>query len=386
MSFSCTVQMMGLVREDYPKGRHRGNGKAIIGEMGKERISRSETLDRERSKFNKYDQDIQSGFEVWDEMVERAENYKMPVNVKQKDGTEITRYRNLKKDAVLGVAIIINPPFYESQNWDENTYKKFYEDTQEVLEELNPDIFRKENKIFGVEHYDEGYNINDRHKHIVYNTVSREGRYCGNKIDAKFLSEFNKVYPRMMRDRGWDMDDLDTTDWDRFKVDEGYRVERKAKRKAQGKSVNQYIHDKVTKNLVESENMIEAVRGLQSDLRRLNLEKDELQEEIKKQRTAAENELEDYKKQQKKEIDKELQKYKETLESEAEKIKEEAAAMAAAIKKENERKQEKLNWELNRHEAVRNELIRVKSELDKLKSQNKQINDIDRHNDYTFGD
>lgn len=382
MSFSCTVQMMGLVREDYPKGRHRGNGKAIIGEMGKERISRSETLDKERTKFNKYDQDIQSGFEVWDEMVERAENYKMPVKCKQKDGTEITRYRNLKKDAVLGVAIIINPPFYESQNWDENTYKKFYEDTQEVLEELNPDIFRKENQIFGVEHYDEGYNINDRHKHIVYNTVSQEGRYCGNKIDAKFLSEFNKKYPKMMRDRGWDMDDLDTTDWDRFKVDQDYRIERKAKRKFQGKSVNQYIHDKVVKNLVESENMIAAVRGLQSDLSRLQQEKVEIQEEIKKQRTAAEDELEEYKKQEKEKINKELEEYKNTIKTEAEKI----MAEAVAVKQENEKKQEKLNWEINRHEAVRNELIKVTTELNKLKSQNNPRNDISSHNDYTFGD
>jgi hypothetical protein len=53
-------------------------------------------------------------------------------------------------------------------------------------------------------------------------------------VDAAFLVRVNQRYPEMMRDRGWDLDDLDVTDWKRYKKNEDYRRERQEKRKAQG--------------------------------------------------------------------------------------------------------------------------------------------------------
>jgi hypothetical protein len=192
--------MTGLIRGES-KAEHRSNGKAILGEMGKERITSSETLNPERTPLNVYEQENSSGFSMWDDMVERANTYKQAVPGKTKNGEEIIRYRSLRKDAVIGAAIIINPPYEECRNWSEEEYQKFYDDTRECLAEFRPEIFRKDNQVFGVEHRDEGYDDNDRHMHVVYDAIDENGRYCGNRLDAKFLSDFNKSYPKMMRSK-----------------------------------------------------------------------------------------------------------------------------------------------------------------------------------------
>ena len=276
MSFTCAIQMTGLIRGES-KAKHRSNGKAILGEMGKERISPSETLNPERTHLNVYEQENTSGFSMWDDMVERANTYKQAVKGKTKNDEEITRYRRLRKDAVIGAAIIINPPYEECRNWSEEEYQKFYDDTRECLAEFRPEIFRKDNQVFGVEHRDEGYDDNDRHMHAVYDAIDENGRYCGNRLDAKFLSDFNKSYPKMMRSKGWEMDDMDTTDWDKYKSDPTYKAERDAKRRSQGKSVNQHIRNRVVKNFVMSE---ELLKKAQDDAEELRQQKKALEDDI----------------------------------------------------------------------------------------------------------
>lgn len=290
MSFTCAVQMTGLIRGES-KAKHRRNGKAILGEMGKERISSSETLNPERTHLNVYEQEEHSGFSMWDDMEERADTYKQAVKGKTKSGEEITRYRSLRKDAIIGAAIIINPPHEECRNWSEEEYQKFYDDTRECLAEFRPEIFRRTNQVFGVEHRDEGYGDNDRHMHVVYDAIDENGRYCGNRLDAKFLSDFNKSYPEMMRSKGWEMDDLDTTDWDRCKTDPTYKAERDAKRRSQGKSVNQHIRNRTVKYFEMSEELLKAAqddaeelrqqkKALEDDIETLRVRKRKLKDEV----------------------------------------------------------------------------------------------------------
>lgn len=48
MSWKCTPQVTGLVRGEAKQGqKHRSNVKAIVAEAGKERVSNSDTLDRD---------------------------------------------------------------------------------------------------------------------------------------------------------------------------------------------------------------------------------------------------------------------------------------------------------------------------------------------------
>lgn len=366
MSFTCAIQFTGLIRGES-KSKHRSNGKAILAEMGKERISKSVTLDRTRTKYNVYDQKNVSGCYAWDDMENRAENYKQEVRGKTKDGKEIIRTKGLRKDAVLGVAVIINPPYYECKNWSEKTYQKFYQDTQEILEVFKPDIFRKSNQIFGVEHRDEGYNIHDKHKHLVYQAVSEQNRYCGNELDSKFLIDFNNFYPEQMRKRGWEMDNMDTTDWKKYQEDMEYRIERKAKSRNQGKSVNKYVLDKTTKSLKEStdnaEAITELVRQIQAEIAGLEEDKIKLQADIEKQRREALRESETYKREQKEIIDAEILLYKQQQEAEIKKLKQ---AVEEKLR-ETEEIKEKLNYSKEKYKKSFDYFKQIKNELDMLK-------------------
>lgn len=49
-------------------------------------------------------------------------------------------------------------------------------------------------------------------------------------IDALFLSVMvNRNFAPMMRERGWDIDDPDVTDWEQFDGDREYKSKRKTK-------------------------------------------------------------------------------------------------------------------------------------------------------------
>lgn len=267
MSFKCTPQIIGLVRGEPKQGqKHRANGKAIIGEMGIERISRSETLDRTLSSHNTYEGDSISGFATWDKMTAKADAYKTTFT----DKNGVTRSRSLKSDSVIGFAVIFNPPYDECKDWTDEQYQKFYDDSWKSLCEIEPRVFRDENIRLKAEHFDEGIKDAsgkfDRHQHRAGECLDENGKYCGNLIDAKLLSTINKLYPSMMRERGWEMEDLDTTDWDRYKTDTEYKAQRKVKKTQSGKSVNKYVKDKLDNQLLELEEMTENVVAIQQDL------------------------------------------------------------------------------------------------------------------------
>ena len=277
MSFKCAPQIIGLVRGEPKQGqKHRANGKAIIGEMGIERISLSKTLDRTLSAHNIYEGDSSSGFATWDAMTAKADAYKTTFT----DKNGVTRSRSLKSDAVIGFAVIFNPPYDECKTWTDEQYQKFYDDSWQTLCEIEPRVFRDENVRLTAEHFDEGIKESgkfDRHQHRAGECLDENGKYCGNLIDAKLLSTINKLYPSMMRDRGWEMEDLDTTDWDRYKTDTEYKARRKIKKTQSGKSVNKYIKDKLDNQLLELEEATENVAELQRDL---SEQESELQEKI----------------------------------------------------------------------------------------------------------
>jgi len=276
MGFACAPQILGLVRgEPKPNAKHRANGRAIFAEMGEERISTSDTFDKSRSHMNEYeflDGLSSSGFQCWDYVEERANNYKVKALNKKKEPVE----RALRGDAVVGFAVIMNPPEEVCVSWTDDDYEKFYNDTWDYLEQKEPRIFRRENIVIDAEHYDEGYNQEgkSRHMHIGGEARDEDGKYCGNLIDAKLLSEINKEYPSFMRAHGWDMDDLDCTDWDRYKTDKEYREERKAKSKKNGLSVNKHLKQKGAEQRIAQENALRELEIAQAEA--LAQERDEL--------------------------------------------------------------------------------------------------------------
>lgn len=236
MGFRMAPQVIGIIRgEPKGKGTHRAPGDKILEELGEERKSRSKTLDRGRSGDNRY-AGYRSGAECWAALQAEADRYKTPVVLR--DGR--TASRGLRRDAILGVTVIYNPPAAATKGWTDADYDRFYRDCRAVMAEIEPRLFRPGNSRMLAEHRDEG---DSRHIHEVLVPKDQDGRYCGHLVDGSTLARINQEFPRLMRSRGWDLEDLDTTDWPRYKTDPSYREIRDGKRGKNGRSVNKYLDD-----------------------------------------------------------------------------------------------------------------------------------------------
>ncbi len=304
MSFKAAPQILGLVR-GIPKNKqkHRANGKKIVGEMGKykkdsdERYSKSITYDSTRSHLNRYE-GFDNGYAAWDELCDRAERYRTIGTTK--NGKKYAR--PLRHDAVVGFSVIFNPPEEVCKDWSDDEYERFYQDSWSVLCEIESRVFSDKNIIMKAEHFDEGippFGERDRHIHIFGETKDSDGKYCGNFIDAKFFAKLNQEYPQKMRERGWDIEDLDVTDWKKFNntpdengirpyTDEevrAYRKERKNLWRKSGRDVTKYVLNKAQENNAKALNELETAfkvkTVLTENIERFETEKEEWDQDKK---------------------------------------------------------------------------------------------------------
>ena len=270
MGWKCAPQVMGLVRGEPKAGqKHRASGKKICMEAGYERASKSATLDRSRSRDNVYEGYV-SGETCWGDMVAQASMYRCQVKGKTKSGEEVVRERGLRSDAVIGYAIIYNPPSEVTADWTDEDYEKFYADSRSCMEAIEPRIFREDTIRMSAQHRDEGVPKGegeraDEHLHDIGDCIDAEGHYCGNLIDAKLMDRINRTYPALMRERGWDMEDLAVTDWDESKKNKQYRLDRNAKRRKNGRSVNRYIADKLREQVQSMDGVLDAAEQMKTD-------------------------------------------------------------------------------------------------------------------------
>lgn len=238
MGYAWAPQITGLVRgEPKPGQHHRSNGLAICMEAFEERASKSPTLERALSYQNVYEHSYdthKSGTDVWEEMCAAAEAYKIPVKLKNGGTAE----RGLPHNAVIGWAMIMKPPpeMVAALGMETEDIARFCADGYRAMEQIEPRLFRDDNIEGDAWHFDE----NVPHLHRVGTSKDKNGKYCGNLIDANLCVRINQEWPALMRGLNWPIDDLDVTDWDRMKTDDDYREEREAKRKRQGRSVADY--------------------------------------------------------------------------------------------------------------------------------------------------
>lgn len=153
MGFGMSVPYLGLTRMRDGNSRHNTHGEAICLEAGYERASRSRTVDRTLSDQNTY-VGYRSGQELWDELVRRAEDYKIDVTYKRKGKVCHAQRAGLKKNGVVGFAVIWKPPADVVRGWDRDTRERFFDDCYAVAEELEPDLFRSENLLMRSRHND----------------------------------------------------------------------------------------------------------------------------------------------------------------------------------------------------------------------------------------
>ena len=241
MGFVMAPQWVGLVRgkgspqEKRKSPNRRANGGAVLAEMMQERRCHSVNFDPSRSRLNGYESDRETGQASWDEMVRRANDYR--ISTVGKGGAAVERA--LRKDAVIGWALIFNPPMEVSEGWDDETAARFFRDCREVTAEFLP-VTADRNVRCVATHRDEG----GLHVHVAGEMLDEDGRYCAKEQwNITRFSRLNREFGARMRERGWDMDDLDTFDVSR-KDDESYREERRRKRRTQGLDQNDYARRK----------------------------------------------------------------------------------------------------------------------------------------------
>ena len=267
MGFQCCPQIMGLQRHVHvTKSNKRGAGKFICAEMGADRISSSEIIRHEDSKHNTYTnyidgENFSSGFKLWDYIEKQGDTIEVKCTDKR-TGQEVIRYRKSKADAVLGYAYVIKPPAEVTEQWTDEQKAKFYEDSFDAMCEIMPEVFSHENRLFTAIHVDEGFSLADEHLHGAGIPRNADGKYTGNLIDAKHLSLMQQEFPKHMRDKGWDIEDNDVTDWQKYNTDKQYRDERKVyleQKKKDGKgglTPNQYRKFLAQKKLNEANEIL----------------------------------------------------------------------------------------------------------------------------------
>ena len=182
------------------------------------------------------------------------------VEFKYKNGK--VRSKKLRKDAVIGWAMIFKAPAEVTRDWTPERKRKFYDDSWKVMHKLAPNLFRSANVRMMATHRDE----DGEHMHVIGDARDKDGRYCGNEIDRVLFDKINTEYPAMMRALGWDeMEDVERTDWNRLKLDEktgepvdpAYYAEWAEKRamKPGGRSVNEYALAKAKERIEVSKRM-----------------------------------------------------------------------------------------------------------------------------------
>lgn len=238
MGYAWAPQITGLVRgEPKPGQHHRTNGLAICMEAMEERASKSPTLDRALSYQNVYEHrydTFKSGTDTWEQMCAEASLYRS--KVKLRDGR--IAERGLPHNAVIGWALILKPPpeMVAALGMTTEDIARFCSDGFKAMEQIEPRLFRDDNVESDGWHFDEG----TPHLHRIGTSKDKNGKYCGNLIDANLCVRINQEWPALMRGRNWPIDDLDVTDWTRMAYDDDYRESREAKRTRQGKSVTDY--------------------------------------------------------------------------------------------------------------------------------------------------
>lgn len=251
-AFHISPTVMGLVRsEPKPGQKRRGNLRKVAKEAGKERASKSITVDRTQSYKNKYE-GYEYGADFADYIEEKSETARVPC----KDS-----FRKLRSDAVVAYSIIYKPKAEIIEKMTEVEKDKFFSDCESAMEEFCPALFRKSNVSFRARHLDE---LGD-HLQAFGEPIDETGRYIGHKIDGDLMTKLNNEFPALMRKRGWPILDNDVSDRNRMKSDPEYRAQREQKKKRHYDDVNDYILHKQIEKLNEIDVTLEEVNRLVKD-------------------------------------------------------------------------------------------------------------------------
>lgn len=216
-------------------------------EMNDERIGRDEDIDHDMTSLNVWMEGNSS-----DDVVQIVQSKIDEINqIKRENGK-----RALRKDAVSVVEIIEKPniEYMSELNYEEkvNFLNNSHDTFKQLIHEWNP----KWTILESVQHHDEFGGLSaHNHNLIMLTTEDDKGLPTMNafkEVNLKFYSYINKNYPKMMRERGYEVEDVRTYDM----LTEEEKMERKLNPQQHG--VDSYTYKKRKKD--EMEQQLEQLR------------------------------------------------------------------------------------------------------------------------------
>lgn len=211
-------------------------------EMNDERIGRDMDIDHDMTHLNVWMEGNSS-----DDVVQIVQNKIDEINrIKRENGK-----RALRKDAVSVVEIIEKPniEYMSELNYEEKV--KFLKDSHDTFKQLIHEWNPNWTILESIQHHDEFGGLSaHNHNLIMLTTEDDKGLPTMNafkEVNLKFYSFMNKNYPKMMRERGYEVEDVRTYDM----LTEEEKMERKLNPQQHG--VDSYTYKKRKKEEMEQE-------------------------------------------------------------------------------------------------------------------------------------
>lgn len=168
---------------------------------------------------------------------------------------------------------------------------------------MEPELLQPSSILIRARHNDEKLHGGDEHEHAIGVPLTKDGRYNGGKMLNHMKNNFNTNSARHMRERGWDMEDLDLYDPSR-EDDEEYMAERREKRRKQGRSVNDYAADQAEERASKTKEIeAEAQRSARKTRRQARMDTDKTMDVTERDADSIRDEADRYKKQRRADAD-----------------------------------------------------------------------------------
>ena len=194
-------------------------------EMNDERLGRDTTIDKDMTHLNVWMDGASS-----DEVEDIVKDCVAQVNKERK----ANGLRSLRKDAVTVVEIVEKPPIEYMQNLSYCDRVKFLQNSHEVMEKIIKEWNPNWKIIESVQHHDEFGGLS-AHNHTLVMMTTKDKNGIANfnaktEMNLKFFNHVNSQYPKLMRERGYEVEDCKTYD----RLSEEEKLERKLNPKEHG--------------------------------------------------------------------------------------------------------------------------------------------------------
>lgn len=222
----CSSNPSQTVNKKTGKKSKTASTKKILGE-NIDRRGQDPDIDHEKSHLNMSLGNINNV----DDYIELIENTKKEINEKLKENGK----RQLRKDCVDNISIIFKPNIESFQNFSREEQIEFFKDSKEVTESILNIKFN----VFEL-HFDE---VNT-HAHgnfmpLIDNDLGFSTFNAKQLLSLKNITKLNREYSIKMRERGWNVKDMNL--YEEMSSEE--KEKHKEEKKKYGRSSLQYKSD-----------------------------------------------------------------------------------------------------------------------------------------------